>query len=134
MIELPRVPIESCAALKDAFDALQQAQRLESQGLYDDAVGKCRVALEPFFELVEKVDPATKVKTRVPILKTSWETKLGKATYDWLSASFRAIKDPANKPHHSPKSYFDQLDAQMVMNVTTALIAYAAQTASEKST
>jgi hypothetical protein len=54
ILELPAVPFEKCAGLKAACDALLQAQELYKQGFYHDAVGKCRLVLEPFFETVEK--------------------------------------------------------------------------------
>lgn len=122
IIELPVVPIEKCANLKASCDALRQAQELHKQGFYDEAVGKCRLALEPLFEENE-----AKKKT----LKRSWETRLGKVTYDWLNASFIVLKEPTNKAHHSPATYFDQLDAEMLLAVTTALVAYAAQAEAE---
>lgn len=122
IIELPAVPIEQCLGLKAAYDALRQAQELHKQGFYDEAVGKCRLALEPFFE---------ETQDKKKILKRSWETRLGKVTYDWLNASFIALKEPTNKPHHSPTTYFDQLDAEMLLAVTTALVAYAVQTEAE---
>jgi hypothetical protein len=131
IIELPAVPIEKCANLKVSCDALCQAQEFHKQGHYDEAVGKCRLALEPFFEDSEQLAPNG---GRKKVLKRSWETRLGKLTYDWLNASFIALKEPTNKPHHSPASYFDQLDAQMLLAVTTALVAYAAQFEAESVT
>ena len=40
IIELPAIPLDRCAALNESFEALQQALRLEQQGLYADAAGK----------------------------------------------------------------------------------------------
>jgi len=129
LVELPFVPIESCTGLKDAFEALRQAQTSYKYGHYDDAVGKCRLALEPFFE---RVKPESGDDTRaVQVLNRSWEKQLGEATYNWLNNSLKAVKNPTNRPHHSPMSYFDELVAQLLMAVTTALIAYAARTQSE---
>jgi hypothetical protein len=127
VLELPAMPIAACQSSKHAFDALHQAQELHKIGLYDDAVGKCRVALEKFFESVDVPDDSGKTR-RVPILKKSWETKLGEATYGWLNASLTAIKDASNPPHHSPNAHFDQMEAQMILAITTAVVAYAART------
>jgi hypothetical protein len=126
IVEMPAMPLDSVKTLKHAFDALRQAESHHRNGLYDDAVGKCRVALDPFFETIEVPDKQGKTK-KAPVLKTSWETKLGKATYDWLNASLGAIKDPANKPHHSPNNHFDQFESQMIIALTTNLVAYAAR-------
>lgn len=126
-IELPAVPIESFQKLDQSFKAMSQAQKLFQIGHYDDAVGKCRTALEQFFESVE-VDNGEDSKKKMPMLKKSWETRLGQATYAWLNESLGQIKDAANKPHHSPNDHFDRLGAQMLIMITTALISYAANT------
>lgn len=126
LIELPAVPLEAIAGLSHAFVALKQGQDLHRNGLYDDAVGKCRVALEPFFESVEI--PTDDGNTRrIPKLKKSWEKKLGQATYTWLSDSLSGIKDVTNKSHHSPNPHYDQFESQMIQAITTTLIAYAAR-------
>lgn len=123
-IELPAVGLESCKALEHSFLALEKAQKQFLLGHYDEAVGACRVALDPFFELVDKEGEPGR---RIPQLKKSWEPNLGAATYQWLDAALGAIKTAANKPHHSPNSHFDRLGAQMLITVTTSLIAYAAR-------
>lgn len=128
-IELPAVGLESCKALEHSFLALEKAQKQFLLGHYDDAVGACRVALDPFFELVEKEGEPK----RIPKLKRSWEVSLGAATYQWLDSALGAVKTAANKPHHSPNCHFDRLGAQMLITVTTNLVAYAArQQASEE--
>jgi len=127
-IELPAVPIDSFQKLEQSFKAMSQAQKLFQIGHYDDAVGKCRTALEQFFESVE-VENGDGPKKKIPILRKSWETRLGQATYIWLNESLGQIKDAANKPHHSPNDHFDRLAAQMLIMITTALISYAANTA-----
>jgi hypothetical protein len=130
ILELPGVPIERCAELRVAFEALQQAQKLEKQGFYTEAVGKCRIALEPFFEMADKAD-AKGDKRKVPVLKRSWEKRLGQATYDWLNTSLLTLKVPANQASHLSSTSFGQLEAQMLLIVTTALIAYAVKTQPE---
>jgi len=124
VLELPAIGLESCKALEHSFLALEKAQKQFLLGHYDEAVGACRVALDPFFEMVEKEGELGK---RIPKLKKSWELSLGAATYQWLDAAMGAIKSAANKPHHSPNSHFDRLGAQMLMAVTTSLVAYAAR-------
>ncbi len=129
VVELPVVSVEACAAFQHSYDALCQAQERHAIGEYDDAVGKCRVALEPFFEPTEKLDEKG-VKSHVPTLKKSWETKLGKATYDWLNGTFGAVREAANRTHHSPNAHYNQFDSQMIIAITTTLVAYAARTMS----
>jgi len=130
LLELPTIPIEKCAGVKAAFEALQQAQNLERQGFYDEAVGSCRKALEPFFETVDKPDKNGNMK-KVSALKASWETRLGKQTYEWLDGSLRAVKQAVNGPHHLSSTSFRQMEAQMLIIVTTSLVAYAVKTQPE---
>lgn len=131
VVELPTFSLESCEALDHSFKALEKAQRHFSLGLYDDAVASCRVALDPFFEQVEKGDGSGKT---VPILKKSWETRLGAETHRWLDSALSAIKTAANKPHHTPHNHFDRFEAQMLQMITTALVAYAARHVDAKPT
>lgn len=123
IVELPAVSLEVCKALDHSYKALEKAQKRFALGLYDETVGSCRVALDQFFEQVDKGDGSGKT---IPKLKKSWESRLGEATYQWLNSSLGAIKADANKPHHSPNNHFDRLEAQMLMMITTALISYAA--------
>lgn len=129
MVELPAISLESCAALDHSFKALENAQKQFALGLYDETAGSCRVALDQFFESVDKGDGSGKT---IPKLKKSWEPKLGAATHQWLEDALGAIKDSTNKPHHSPHNHFDRLGAQMLMMITTALVSYAAQQLSEE--
>lgn len=126
IVELPAVPLAACKAMQHPFDALRQSQSLHAQGLYDESVAKCRIALEPFFDFVA-VDPTHKESRRIPELKRSWETRLGKATYTWLNSVLGAIKDAANPTAHSPNPHFDQFESQMIQAITTTVIAYAAR-------
>jgi hypothetical protein len=126
LIELPAIPIECCLGIKASYDALTMALQLEKEGHYREAIAKCRIALEPFFKSEEKTDEKG-ITRRIPILKAEWQTRLGEATYRWLSDSLTAIKGPTNKAAHLSSTTFDQIDAQMLLAVTTALVAYAAK-------
>jgi len=127
IIELPAIPIEACKSNTVAFAALLQAQKLERQGFYKEAVAQCRIALEPFCEPVEKTDGKGKV-TKVPKLKSSWETRLGQHTYEWLNNAIGAVRQGTNPSHHHTTVLFGQFEAQMLLMVATALIAYAVKT------
>lgn len=126
VIELPAIPLNTVENFKDAFQALRQAQHHHRSGLYDAAAAACRVALERFFDYPEVTGP-DKLTRRVPTLKKSWETKLGKATYDWLNSSLGAIKQASNPPHHAPGPHYDQLESQILIAVTVGVVAYAAK-------
>jgi hypothetical protein len=127
ILEFPAAPIESCQALSHSFQALKQAEEKHKLGFFDDAAGKCRIALEPFFDY-ELVDPNHPKSQKVPVLRKSWESKLGKPTYDWLESTLGSIKGASNIPHHSPTAHFGQFDSQMILAVTTAVVAFIART------
>jgi len=127
VVELSAVPIEACKTLQSSYDGLRLAQTLHNQGLYDEAVMKCRIALEPFFDQVP-VDATHKDSRRIPKLKPSWEMKLGKATAVWLNDVLVGIKQAANPTAHSSMRHFDQFESQMIQAITTTVIAYAART------
>jgi hypothetical protein len=125
-LEFPAASLTASAALKHSFDALTQAQELHKIGLYDDAAGKCRVALDPFFAPVEEIDDKGIIR-KVPRLKTSWEEKLGKATFVWLEGALNALKYAGNPSHHSPNARYGQMESQMILTVAAAVMAYAAR-------
>lgn len=125
LIELPATPLAQVGAFDDAFKALEQARARHASGLYDDAAAKCRIALDKFFG-PQVVDVNGEKKT-IPKLKAAWESRLGKATYDWLDSALGAVKAASNPTHHSPNQHFDQLESQMLLAVTASLVAYAAR-------
>ncbi len=126
VVELPAVPLAACQALKHSYDALRLGQSLHTQGLYDEAVNKCRIALEPFFDYIP-VDATNKDSRKIPELKKVWQIRLGEATYDWLNRTLVTIKVAANPTAHSPNPHFDQFESQMLMAIATTVIAYAAR-------
>ena len=132
VLEFPAAPLEACQQLKSSFDAMVQAQERHRIGMYDDAVGKCRVALDPFFEMIEKPDDKGVVR-RVPKLKRSWESKLGEATYGWLNGVFGAIREAGNPNHHTPSAHYDQVESQMILVTTAAVLAFVARTLGKES-
>ncbi len=131
LIELPAVPIEETEQIGHAFAALKQAQEHHRNGLYDDAVLKCRIALDQFFETVDGLDGEGKPK-RVRRFKASWEMKLGAATATWLKDSLGSVKDVVNKAAHSPERSCDQFTSQMIQAIVTTLISYAARQADDQ--
>lgn len=127
LIELPAIPIDACDPLKSSRDALCKAQELEKDGHHQECISKCRLALEPLLEQVDK-EFANGEKRKVPALKRSWESRLGEATYNWLNASLIAIKNHTNIASHTSSRIFTQTEAKMILMVTTAVVAYAIQT------
>jgi hypothetical protein len=125
LVELPMVSARSYSALGGSYQALDNAQECFKLGLYNEAAGACRIALEPLSELVDKPDGQGKM----PKLRKSWETMLGAATHTWLDQCLNAVRWAANPVHHSPTDRFDRFEAQMLIAITTTVISYAARCA-----
>ena len=65
------------------------------------------------------------------ILKKGWQSVVGEATYEWLGKSLKGVKDVTNRAHHDLGPHFSRFDAQMIIAISTALIAFAAHTAND---
>ncbi len=126
IIELPAVPLESCAALKDSFEALRQARLLHNDGHYDVAVARCRTALDPFFVQVP-VEPDNKNSKTMPELRKKWLKRLGESTYKWLNDALGSVKAAGNLTVHTSHRHFDQFESQMILAIATTLVAFAAR-------
>ncbi len=126
LFELPVVPVEAAQKYAHAFEALKQAQERHKLGQYDDAVGKCRVALEEFFEKKKVVKEGGEQK-EISVLKSSWQKKLGSSTYDWLNGAMDALKYAGNKPHHSAHEHYDYYESLMIISITLAVVGFAAR-------
>ncbi len=127
LIELPVLPIASVAECAKAFEALKKAQEHHKNGFYDASVFNCRQAIESLSTARREIAPGQSA----PVLDEQWKTRLGGSTYTWLNDAFGALKRPANEMAHG-RSSFDQFESQMVQMLTTALVAYAARSASKE--
>ena len=66
-------------------------------------------------------------------LKAAWQTRLAQRTYDWLDSSLAAMRQAGNEAAHMSSTSYGQVEAQMLLLVTTALLAYAAKTMDQPS-
>jgi hypothetical protein len=118
LIELLIPEIEENNLAKDSILSLDKARHHFNQGQYDDAVAKCRMALEPFFEKTDSNGKSRKV------FKDNWKQQLGESTYTWLTDTARAITVASNKPHHSPKEHYDRNESQLILITTTSIVSF----------
>lgn len=120
VIELPAVGLEAIKMLEHSYAALRKAEHRFKHGDYDEAVAFCRTAIDPVR------DDLRKIKANEPNdLGADWAEKVGNSTVDWLTSIIGKTHGVANKPHHSPRSgYFSRLDAQMILTVTTSVLAF----------
>ncbi len=124
VLEFPAVALTACNELQHSYSALQRAHTKFTAGEYDEAIWQCRTAVDPLR------DELKQIKDGGPdLLSADWAEKIGTATVDWLLTFFGKTHGIANTPTHSPNTgHFSRLDAQMILTVTTAVVAYVART------
>lgn len=124
VIELPSIGLEEFKRMEHAYTALKKGEELFKNGDYDQAVGFCRTAIDPVREDLKKL------KLEKPNnLGADWAEKIGNSTVEWLTTVLGKTHGVANTPHHSPNpGHFTRLDAQMILTVTAAVLAYLGRT------
>lgn len=124
VLEFPAVPISAFSELQHAYSALQRAHTKFTAGEYDEAMWQCRTAIEPLREELKKIKDGNPNS-----LSADWAEKIGPATVTWLLTFFGKTYGVANTPSHSPGTgHFSRLDAQMILTVASAVLAYVART------
>lgn len=121
LIEIPLasqvLPAEYGASLAE----LEEARKYFDLGDYDKAVAHCRSAIDPFKqiktrELREFVESKSELE---------WINTVVDSTGDWLDKILKATSGFASKTHHLPSvGHFGRTDAEILMMITTAIIAY----------
>ena len=120
LIELPSlsriIPEEYSRSVKE----LDEAKRYFLHGDYDKAVGHCRSALDPFKAKRDEVKTFIKSKSEL-----AWINEVLDATDEWLNKLIKSTSRLTSKSHHIPSTgHFDRSDAEIIMMITVALIAY----------
>lgn len=124
VLEFPAIGLDSYKKLQHSYAALQRAQTKFTVGDYDEAIWLCRTAIDPLRNELKKIKHGNRDN-----LSADWAEKIGPATADWLLTVFSKTHGVANTPTHSPNTgHFSRLDAQMIMTVTAAVLAYVART------
>ena len=123
-MEFPAVALNVFNELQHSYTALQRAHTKFTAGEYDEAIWQCRTAVDPLREELRKIKEGSPDS-----LSADWAEEVGPATVDWLLTLLRKTHGVANTPTHSPNTgHFSRLDAQMILTVTTAVVAYVART------
>jgi len=121
ILELPNTSRIIGRDFAKSINEINLAQEYFNTGDYDKAVAHCRSAIEP-------------IKNKLPELKKriesdteyAWVKEIGNATYDWIEKLYQKTRDLTSKAHHLPSvGHFSRHDAEPIMLVTIALLAYA---------
>ena len=103
-----------------SLDEFMHAQEYFDKGDYDKAVEHCRTAIEPIREILHRLKGMIESNTEY-----DWVKEIGEATCDWLDKIYKKTRNLTSKPHHLPSvGHFSRYDAEAILLVTTALIAY----------
>jgi hypothetical protein len=120
LIEIPTahdlIPDDYSVSLKE----MDEAEKYFLLGDYDKAVGHCRSTIEPlakkFVELKAYINSDSAAE---------WGKDILVSTENWLTTLIKKTSGYASKPHHTPSTgHFTRKDAEIIMMVTTATIAY----------
>lgn len=123
LVELPLfnqiIPKEYAKSIVE-FDA---ARKYFINGDYDKTVAHCRAAIDPFY--LNKVE-FTKLKEFVKSKSEfEWANKVLEATEEWLDKIIKATSSFSSKTHHAPSvGHFSRREAEIVLMITTGIIAY----------
>lgn len=120
LIELPAtssvIPDEYGVSLRE----LEEAKKYFLNGDYDKTVAHCRSALDPFKAKKGEIKSYIKSKSEY-----AWVDDVQTATDEWLNKLVKSTSHFTSKSHHSPSvGHFGRTDAEIIMMVTTSLVAY----------
>lgn len=120
LIELPAtssvIPSEYAISLGE----LEEAKKYFLNGDYDKTVAHCRSALDPFKAKKGEIKSYIKSKSEY-----AWVDDVQTATDEWLNKLVKSTSHFTSKSHHGPSvGHFGRTDAEIIMMVTTSLIAY----------
>jgi hypothetical protein len=123
LFELPKnshiIPEEYSKSLNE----LEEAKRYFLNGDYDKTVGHCRSALDPFKAKKDEIKTFIKSKSEF-----TWINDVLVATDEWLVKLVKSTSHFTSKAHHIPSvGHFGRPEAEIIMMITTALIAYIAK-------
>lgn len=122
LVEIPAVnqviPVEYASSMAE----FEQARKYFVNGDYDKTVAHCRAALDPF-----KRKPQMEALKNFITSKSEfdWANEVLEATDVWLDKVLKATFSFTSKAHHAPSvGHFGRRDAQVVLMITTGIIAY----------
>lgn len=136
LIEVP-IPEKIIAdTLQKAIEELAQAQQYFVEGDYDKTVEHCRSAIEVIpntISLSFKPGEKQSFSAKVDKFWEHFKGFLSNSKRDGVSKIMKALWNLGSIPHHlSPPGYFSRADAEAIMMITTAVVAYAGKSLSSK--
>lgn len=120
LIEIPAASLVIPDVYAVSLGELAESKRLFTLGQYDHAVAHCRSALDPIRpnkdEIRQYIDSDSEYK---------WIKTMIDKTNEWLNDIVRSTYSVTSKTHHMKTTgHFDRSDAEIIIMMTTAIIAY----------
>lgn len=120
LVELPTASQIIPAEYARSLNELEEARKYFIIGDYDKTVAHCRGAIDPFRAQKDQIKKYSKTRSEF-----SWINEVLEATDEWLTRMIKATFSVASKSHHAPSmGHFDRRDAEIVVMMTTAIVAY----------
>ena len=115
-VSSPVLPVEYAGAIQE----LEKAKQSFMIGGYDQAVGYCRIAIEPlkmkYFELKKHITSDS---------EADWGRKTIDATIEWIDKMLRSTASYASKSHHYPSGgHFNKATAEIILMTTVSILAF----------
>jgi hypothetical protein len=120
IIELPGANCLIPEEYSKSLNELEEAKKYFLNGDYDKTVAHCRSALDPFKSKRGEIKSFITSKSEF-----AWANEVMESTDNWLNELVKATSHFTSKAHHIPSvGHFGRRDAEIIMMVTTAIIAY----------
>lgn len=123
LIELPLFIEIIPEEYKVSLGEFEEARKYFIKGDYDKTVAHCRAAIDPFYSNKDKFFALKEfVKSKSEF---EWATKVLVSTEEWLDKIIKATSAFTSKTHHAPSvGHFSRTEAEIVLTITTGIIAY----------
>jgi hypothetical protein len=122
LVELPLFNEIIPKEYKTSIVEFEEARKYFINGDYDKTVAHCRAAIDPFKsgKKLEELKAFVKSKSEF-----EWANKVLDATEEWLDKIIKATAAFTSKTHHAPSiGHFSRTEAEIVLIITTGIIAY----------
>ncbi len=106
-----QIPRSACESLRDATDALKQAQSHHLAGRFEDAIGRCRVA-------IEKVNSSAR--------RFDFKNHEVRSLLDRITLVQAALFKLTSEPHHETAKDYGANESRLTLALAAAMIEYAA--------
>jgi hypothetical protein len=123
LIELPSFSNIIPESYKISISELETASMYFKNNDWDKVVSHCRSAIDPIKNEIQNLKATINSDSEF-----KWFRTLNDKTFDWLEICISSTYSLSSKTHHSiSMGHFTRMEAQIILMITTSLVAYAGQ-------